>query len=310
MDQTAAGKAFEDASGEEKMKIMTRLITVCLSIAVLLSACGQQSAYPGADPTQTESYIASDSVEATLPEMDAVTESMLAETEEQETQPSLSTKAPADAAFVAVKDYIPDILVELKYASADNFTGQVIYAFDECYLRYGTVKKLMEVQKALAEQGLGLKIWDGFRPVAAQHTLWEVYPDPTYVANPEMGYSSHSRGNTVDLTLVDSAGRELVMPTEFDDFSDMADRDYSDCDVEAAENAWMLQSMMEAHGFTGYFGEWWHFSDAVEYSVDTVFDPGLVSSWYAKCEEFISLRVEPDTSAQVITRIPAGHEFT
>ena len=131
----------------------------------------------------------------------------------------------------------------------------------------------MAVSRDLEELGLYLKIWDGFRPVSAQFRLWEICPDPTYVANPNSGYSSHSRGNTVDLTLVDGNGTELEMPTGFDDFSARADRDYSDCTPEEAANAQVLELVMEKHGFSGYFGEWWHFSDTDNYPVEEVFSP-------------------------------------
>ncbi|HCP71072.1 MAG TPA: hypothetical protein DIT87_03360, partial [Clostridiales bacterium] len=100
---------------------------------------------------------------------------------------------PEDADFVRVGDYLPDVLQELPYAGTENFTGHQIYEFTEVFLRYGTVKKLRAVCAELAEQGLTLKIWDGFRPVSAQFKLWEVCPDDTYVANPNRGYSAHSR---------------------------------------------------------------------------------------------------------------------
>lgn len=180
---------------------------------------------------------------------------------------------PAEDAFVRVTKYIPEIRQELPYATEDNFTGQVIYDFPDAYLRWGTVKKLRAVSEELGQMGLGLKIWDGFRPVSAQFRLWQVCPNPTYVANPEKGFSSHSRGNTVDLTLVDETGQELEMPTAFDDFTAKADRDYSDCSEIAAENARLLERMMEKHGFSGYFGEWWHFTDTQDYPVDKVFEP-------------------------------------
>lgn len=234
------------------------------------------------------------------------------------TEVTLPTEAPSeppvlpepdDDDFVRVADHIPSVQQELIYATADNFTGQPIYEFTEVYLRYGTVKKLAEVSEELAQQGLYLKIWDGFRPVAAQFKLWEVCPDPTYVANPTKGHSSHSRGNTIDLTLVDAEGNELEMPTGFDDFSSKADRDYSDCTETAAANAMLLQSIMEKHGFSGYFGEWWHFSDTDSYPVEESFQPVEASWWYADCNEFISLRTEPDTSAEVITRIPVKGKF-
>lgn len=193
------------------------------------------------------------------------------------TQPeTLPTEPPvpeSDEVFVRVLDYIPTALQDLRYATGDNFTGQVIYSFQDAYLRYGTVRKLKMVSEDLAELGLYLKIWDGFRPVSAQFALWEVCPDPTYVANPNTGFSSHSRGNTVDLTLVDADGREIEMPTGFDDFSSRADRDYSDCTASAANNAQLLEILMEKHGFVGYAGEWWHFSDSTSYPVESVFEP-------------------------------------
>lgn len=181
--------------------------------------------------------------------------------------PQTTVPEPADDELVAVADYIPDIAVELRYAGTDNFTGQVIYDFQEAYLRYGTVKKLAQVQQALEDYGLGLKIWDAYRPTWAQYRLWEICPDPTFVADPSRGFSNHSRGNTVDVTLVDGQGQELEMPTGFDDFSPLADRDYADCGETARENALLLESTMEQFGFCPYFGEWWHFSDSQSYEV-------------------------------------------
>lgn len=187
--------------------------------------------------------------------------------------PTLPQPPESEDAFVRVLDYIPTASQELMYATDRNFTGQVIYNFEDAYLRWGTVKKLMLVSEDLAELGMYLKIWDGFRPVSAQFSLWEACPDPTYVANPNKGYSSHSRGNTIDLTLVDANGEELKMPTGFDDFSAKADRDYSDCTAEETNNAQILEILMEKHGFKGYSGEWWHYSDTVSYPVENVFEP-------------------------------------
>lgn len=184
--------------------------------------------------------------------------------------PGADIKHTPDAAdIVRIRDYIPDIKVELKYATDDNFTGQVIYDFSDAWLRYGTVLKLEAAQKAAKEHGMTLLCWDAFRPVSAQFRLWEVYPDSTYVANPNTGYSSHSRGNTVDITIVSSDGTAIEMPTGFDDFSALADRDYSDCSQAAAEHARLLEQIMEEAGFKPYFGEWWHFSDTETYPVET-----------------------------------------
>lgn len=212
--------------------------------------------------------------------------------------------------FVKVRDYIPDVVVELKYATSNNFTGSVVYEFTEVYLRYSTVLKLMDVQAELREMGYKLKIWDGFRPLKAQEKLWNAKPDPVYVSNPWSGTNSHSRGNTVDVTLVDANNKELEMPTGFDEFSDYADRDYSDCTDTAAANAKLLQDVMERNGFTGLQTEWWHFTEETNYDIEKIFDPAAVSLWRAECNEYINLRNQPNVSAGVITTIPDNEQFT
>ena len=208
------------------------------------------------------------------------------EVKESETNSSTteSTKMPSysisiakteldDYQLVRVVDYIPRISTDLKYATNDNFTGEKIYEFADAYLRYGTVKKLKQAEIMLEEQGYCLKIWDAYRPVSAQFKLWEICPNSTYVANPYNGYSSHSRGNTVDITLLNADGTEIPMPTGFDDFSAKADRDYNDCAEEAAKNSRLLESVMIECGFQPYFGEWWHFSDQTFYDVEKNFEP-------------------------------------
>lgn len=174
---------------------------------------------------------------------------------------------PRDDDFVRVADYIPDLAVDLKYAGTDNFTGQVIYNFSDAYLRYGTVKKLAAAADVLREQGYRLKIWDAYRPPAAQWKLWAICPDGRYVSDPNRGYSGHSRGNTVDLTLCLPDGGTVDLPTGFDDFTAKADRDYSDCTESQRANARILEEAMIAAGFKPYSAEWWHYSDSVNYPV-------------------------------------------
>lgn len=227
-----------------------------LILALFLLLCGCEKA-----PAQTEAPTLE-----TLPAQTAPPETTAA-------LPETTAPEPAPEDFVRVLDYIPSAQQELMYATGRNFTGQVIYDFTDAYLRYGTVKKLMAVSEDLAQLGLSLKIWDGFRPVSAQFRLWEVCPNPAFVANPQKGFSSHSRGNTVDITLVDADGNELEMPTGFDDFSAKADRDYSDCTQTAAAHAELLEILMEKHGFKGYSAEWWHYSDTDEYPIEESFTP-------------------------------------
>jgi D-alanyl-D-alanine dipeptidase len=188
------------------------------------------------------------------------------------TAAAIPTPEPDDAELVRVRDYLPEIFVDLKYSTEDNFTGRRIYDFDEAWLRYGTVKKLAAASKDLAVEGYSLMIWDAFRPVSAQFKLWEAVPDPAYVANPYSGGSSHSRGGTVDITLVHADGSPVEMPTGFDDFSALADRDYSDATEAAREHALILERAMEEAGFSGYSAEWWHYSDTAGWPADDLAD--------------------------------------
>lgn len=221
---------------------------------------------------------------------------------------------PVDSELVCVTDYIPGILVELRYATPDNFTGQTIYDFSDAWLRYGTVKKLMIVQNTLKESGYCLKIWDAYRPSDAQFRLWDVVPDATWVANPYTGHSSHSNGGTVDLTIVYRDGSLLEMPTDFDDFTPQADRDYSDVSDEARDNAMLLEQTMTAAGFDGYAGEWWHFSDTDGYPYEDLeqlrFSLNRQASYTADCEDYISLRAAPCFDAEVMARVPQGAVFS
>lgn len=163
--------------------------------------------------------------------------------------------------FVRVQDYIPDIAVDLRYATTNNFTGTVIYAYEDAWLRYATVSKLADAQEQLKAQGYRLCIWDAFRSAKSQQKLWDTYPDGNYVANPANGYSGHTRGDTVDITLLTLEGEPVEMPSGFDDFTALADRNYEDVSAAAGEHAALLESVLESCGFTGYDKEWWHYSD-------------------------------------------------
>jgi D-alanyl-D-alanine dipeptidase len=175
---------------------------------------------------------------------------------------------PDDFEMVCISEYLKDVPIELRYSTENNFTGKVIYNFTSAYLRYGTLKKLSYAQSMFKEKGLGIKIWDAFRPVEAQFVMWEVYPDDDYVADPTKGFSTHSRGNTVDITLVDKDGKEIPMPTGFDDFEAMAAYDYdSNENEETTKNAYMLKEIMIKAGFLPSTSEWWHFRDRDVYPV-------------------------------------------
>jgi zinc D-Ala-D-Ala dipeptidase len=161
------------------------------------------------------------------------------------------------AEIVNVKELIPELIVAAPYATEDNFFKTKFYPAQEAYLRRAVAEKLLRVQRKLQAQGMALKLWDGYRPLAVQKAMWKVMPNPDYVADPAKG-SRHNRGAAVDVTLVDAAGKELVMPTKYDDFSPQAHRDAVVSEV-AAKNRATLRSAMEAEGFTCLPTEWWHY---------------------------------------------------
>ena len=232
----------------------TKTFITAIMIMAGMTACGQKKNVTTDDVSEKEMVNIQETAAQELTAQEIITQEITTE------------KEPEDDEYVLVNKYIPDIYVELMYATDNNFTGVRIYDFTDAYLRYGTVKKLANVQKELKEQGYSLKIWDAYRPFEAQQKLWEVYPDPNYVANPANGMKKHNLGGTVDITMVAADGTVISMPTEFDDFSLKADRDYSDIeDEEAVKNVMILHNAMENNGFTGYQGEWWDYSDTVEY---------------------------------------------
>ena len=163
--------------------------------------------------------------------------------------------------LVEVSRLAAGLRVELRYATTNNFTKHVIYpASARCYLRAPVAARLAAVQRGLQAQGLGLKVYDCYRPRSAQQILWNIVPDDRYVANPKNG-SRHNRGAAVDLTLVDKDGRELPMPTPYDDFTSKAHRSYQELPAEALHNRATLEQAMVAQGFVPLPTEWWHFDD-------------------------------------------------
>lgn len=283
-------------------QIIVTLLTVCILWAGLYMMVLREDPADQPEGTADSSTTGTtDTVHATPPEPTEATE-----------PPKTSNLSDMevelrDTDFVKITDLIPDAQIRLAYATTDNFTGQRIYAFTDAYLRYGTLKKLVKVQQELAAQGYGLLIWDAYRPMSAQERLWEICPDPAYVSDPATGNCTHCRGSAVDVTLVDlTTGETLEMPSGFDEFSALGDRDYSDCSETAAANAALLEEVMVRNGFKPYSGEWWHYTDTTEYSKEESFDPAMGQFWYANCNEYINLRAKPESGSDVLTTIPAG----
>ena len=168
------------------------------------------------------------------------------------------SRAQSPDDLVDIRSIDPTIVLDLRYATQDNFTHHILYPVARCMLRRVAAESLKAVQRELKPIGLRLKIYDAYRPLSIQKKLWAAVPDDRYVANPSKG-SRHNRGAAVDLTLVDSRGRELKMPTPFDDFTARAHCDYTNLPDQVLKNRALLERVMTNHGFLIMRTEWWHF---------------------------------------------------
>ena len=170
-----------------------------------------------------------------------------------------SLKDHPEKELVRIDKEIPGILLDIRYATTDNFLGEVIYTMPRAYARKPVVAALKKIQAVLRKQGLALKIFDGYRPYAATVLFYERAHDTTFVASPYRG-SKHNRGCALDLTVIRlSTGAELKMPTPWDAFMKEASPTYPIQDAEARANRDMLIAVMEQNGFKVYENEWWHF---------------------------------------------------
>lgn len=168
--------------------------------------------------------------------------------------------ATGEAELVEVQAVCPAIRVEVRYATAKNGAGKALYPPDaRCLLRRGVAERLARVQNRLEKQGLGLKVWDAYRPLSVQWALWRAHPDKHFVASPRKG-SKHNRAAAVDLTLVDAQGEECFLPTDFDTFSAKARPTFRGGTAEQRRNRDILRRAMVAEGFLPDAAEWWHFN--------------------------------------------------
>lgn len=171
----------------------------------------------------------------------------------------MSVKTNPENELVNLVDFIPGIVLEIGYATTNNFTGKKIYTMARAYARRPVAEALKKIQTDLKKQGLELKIFDGYRTYSATVIFYETYHDTTYVASPYKG-SRHNRGCALDLTLIDSkTGKELQMPTEWDSFKKEAWPATPVADPVISKNRKTLIDAMEKHGFKVNASEWWHF---------------------------------------------------
>jgi len=171
--------------------------------------------------------------------------------------------------LIAISESAHGVEIDLKYATADNFTGQPVYARADCYLHTEAEKCLRVAVDLAAKQGWRLRILDAFRPSQAQWKLWNHTPDPDFLADPRRG-SPHSRGVAVDLTLIGlSSGEALDMGTGFDAFTPLSHHGNTEISPQAQKNRMLLMGLMTTAGWDFYRNEWWHYQlfDSRDYPV-------------------------------------------
>ena len=153
------------------------------------------------------------------------------------------------------------IKLDIRYARTDNFVGRAVYTEARAFLQKPAAEAVVRVHKQLKKLGLGLMIFDGYRPWSVTKLFWEVTPEDKrkFVANPAIG-SRHNRGCAVDLSIYDLKTKKPVdMPSDFDEFTERASPDYTGASEIQTKNRDLLRKMMEAEGFTVNRNEWWHF---------------------------------------------------
>ena len=204
--------------------------------------------------------------------------------------------------FVLLSDHVPGIVQEIRYFSTYNFVGDRIDGYEEpvALLTREAARALKRAAGELNAQGYRLKIFDAYRPVSAvrHFILWGIedidlrmkpyfYPELEKQELFDKGYiakqSSHSRGSTVDLTLLDMrTGKELDMGGPFDLFSEVSHPDSKNVTEEQYENRMLLQKAMTRNGFLPFDYEWWHFTLENEPYPDTYFEFPVSSAYLKK----------------------------
>lgn len=170
-----------------------------------------------------------------------------------------SIKTDPNNELVEIKKAIPNIKLDIRYATKDNFMRQIMYKQARAFARKPVVELLKKIQRELNKNGYGLKIFDGYRPYAITVEFYKKASDKNFVANPAKG-SKHNRGCAVDLTLINlKTGKELPMPTPYDSFSAAAAAKYENVSPEAKKNRDFLITIMAKYRMNVLENEWWHY---------------------------------------------------
>lgn len=170
-----------------------------------------------------------------------------------------SVASQPEKELIDLEKFIPGLVLDIRYATENNFTKTKIYNLAKAYARKPVAEALLKAQKDFNALGYGIKIFDGYRPYKATVKFYEVYKDTTYVASPYRG-SRHNRGCAIDMTIVDlKTGKDVPMPTEYDSFKKEAWPSTPVKDPVIRKNRELLISVMERYDFKVNGSEWWHF---------------------------------------------------
>ncbi len=179
-----------------------------------------------------------------------------------------------DSTLVDISSLSKDFVIDMRYATVDNFLGEKVYDCAQCWVRYEVAKSLLRVSASLKRRGLRLTLYDCYRPLKVQRKMWAIMPRPGYVANPYTSGSIHNRGAAVDVSLTDREGNALKMGTDFDHFGKEARHSYQDLPPKMLQNRKLLKATMESFGFKAIRSEWWHYIYGEKYKY-TIADHSL-----------------------------------
>jgi len=219
-------------------KMKNQLLFFLLLIFFLLFSCGEKKT-----PSTEQPKVVIDTIPQPTPESSPII-----------TQPDYDTTQWLD-----LHELDSTIIIDMRYASTNNFVSEKMYDCGRCFLRPEAARAVVKVQKVLQEGGLGLKMFDCYRPLPVQQKLWDKFKNPSYVTPPSKG-SMHNRGLATDLTIVDPHGKELEMGTEFDFFGKEAHHTYTNHSPKILANRKLLKETMASFGFGHIRTEWWHYS--------------------------------------------------
>ncbi len=169
-----------------------------------------------------------------------------------------------DKDFIDIEKLSNYFVLDMKYATSDNFLKKAVYSCAKCYVRGIVAKALIKANADFMKKGYRIKLFDCYRPHSVQKKMWKIVPNPGYVANPKGG-SIHNKGAAIDITLTDLKGNQIDMGTAFDHFGKEAHHAYTKLSKEVIANRKLLRSTMESYGFSIIKTEWWHYNFKTDY---------------------------------------------